>query len=210
MSRYAQAAAIVPEPCRVFGTMLRPFCLGHHLLFKRLELPFAGAPLAECSSEEVMIGIFICGQTYEDVLQLFHTGEFNLEFERWKKLLMGRRGLLGRKNRMTAAQLEDGEDLFTAYLQDGYQRAPVWKHEAKDGIALSMPWELALKNRLVMAGYPEAAVLNGYMPGRWYDYYAVCELSAAANCSDAKHWRKMFFTKEDFEQMNPEAKEGAC
>ena len=202
MSRYAQAAAIVPEPCRVFGTMLRPFCLGHHLLMKRLGLPFAGSALADAGEEDIMLGVAICGgASYEETLEQFHSGEWPNVFQNWKDEL---RGNWWNRRKLPKTFIADGETLFRAYLQDGYQKTPVWNHDVKDGVTISAPWELFLKNRLVMAGYSQTEVLNGYLPACWYDYYSICELKWASECRDPKTWRKIFFTQEDFEAMNPE------
>lgn len=203
MARYAQAAAIVPEPCRVFGTRLRPFCLGHHLLFKRLGLPFAGNADVDAGRGDILAAIAICGEdSYENTLELFHSGEWPEYVRRWTRKV--ERGLFWKNDIARQLFFEDGEVLFRAYLQDGYQRPPVWRYESKGTIALTAPWELTLKNRLVMAGYSESEVLNGYLPGRWYDYYSVFELKAAASITDEKQWRRIFFTKEDAMEMNPE------
>ena len=185
----------------MFGTKLRPFCLGHHLLFRRLSLPFSGSPLADAGTEDIMLGVAVCsGESYETTLEQFHSGEWLKEFERWKRQLEGRWPI---RRKLTSDFVADAEILFRAYLQDGYSQPPLWEHKSSaTEISLSAPWELVLKNRLVMAGYSESEVLNGYLPGRWYDYFAVCELNAAANCNDPKNWRKIFYTKSDYDSLN--------
>jgi len=186
----------------VFGTMLRPFCLGHHLLFKRLGLPFAGNADADAGDDDYMLGVAICaGNSYEETLEQFHTGQWEHVFAAWTRQL---RGPWYRRRKVSRAFLDDAQDLFRAYLQDGYKHPSVWRLDTKGGITLSAPWELVLKNRLVMAGYLETDVLNGYMPGRWYDYYSASELLAAGLCTDPKNWRKIFYTREDWKAMHPE------
>ena len=64
MSKVATALATVPQPCRILGTVLRPFCLGHHLIFKRLNLPFAGNHEADAGEEDILIGIAVCAGRY--------------------------------------------------------------------------------------------------------------------------------------------------
>src|ERR1700728_1431852 len=148
-SRYAQAAATLPEPCRVFGTMLRPFCLGHHLLFRRLGLPFAGSPLADAGSEDILVGIAICaGDNYETTLEQFHTGHWPRAVGDWKRQL---RGPWWNRRKYSKEFLADAETTFRAYLMDGYQKPPVWNYQ-KDGLSLSAPWELVLKSRLLLTG----------------------------------------------------------
>jgi len=194
----------VPEPCKVLGTALKPFCLGHHLLFKRLGLLFCGHALADVSEEDILVGIAICaGESYEKTLEQFLTGEWTAVFEKWlKDMRSAFAARLLRRRKFNKNLIKDAEILFRAYLQDGYQPTPVWKHDIKGGISLSAPWELVLKNRLVMAGYAETEVLNGYLPARWYDYYTVSELQWASKCKDEKKWRKIFYTQEDAKAIN--------
>jgi hypothetical protein len=188
MSRFASSAATVPEPCKVLGTTLRPFCLGHHLLFKRLNLPFCGNALTNATEDQMLIGIAICGQRYEEGLEQLHSGDWKKTFSTW----------LARVRRVTDAEkLKEGFALFRAYLQDGYAPIPVWKHMTAKGVQLSGPWEVTLKNALVMGGYSESEVLNGYLPGRWYDYYSQSELINARNCHDPAKWKKVFYTEQD-------------
>lgn len=203
MSTFAQAAATVPEPIRVFGTPLRPFCLGHHLLFKRMGLPFAGSPMAEASEEQLHIGIALCGQSYEATLEQFLNGEWPHVFSRWQRdLAIPWWKYRPHSRKQFKALLEKGYLWFRAYLQDGYQKAPVLEDmEVKGGMTLSAPWELILKNTLIRSGYSESEIMSGYLPGRWYDYYTVHELEAAQKCTDAAKWKPVFFTKEDADKI---------
>jgi hypothetical protein len=193
--RFAQASATVPEPCHVLGTSLRPFCLGHHLLFKRLKLPFCGNPLASACDEDVLIGIAICAQRYEDNLEQLISGEWSKNIIRWKTKIA--------KQLSHQRQLNEGFLLFRAYLQDGYEHVPIWKYTSAKGVALSAPWEVLLKNSLVMNGYSKTEVLNGYLPELWYDYYTVMELRSATQCQDSAKWRKIFYTEDDYRKHNP-------
>jgi hypothetical protein len=188
MSRFATSAATVPEPCAVLGTSLRPFCLGHHLIFKRLGLPFCGNSLTDASDDDLLIGIAICGQSYEDGLNQILSGEWNSIFSAWSKRV---------RKRISPAGIKEGFQLFRAYLQDGYAKTPVWQYVTSKGVVLSGPWEVTIKNALVMGGYSESEVLNGYLPGRWYDYYSQAELNAAQHCNDPAKWRSVFYTEAD-------------
>jgi hypothetical protein len=196
MPRVATAAATVPEPCQIAGTPLRPFCLGHHLLFKRMEFPFAGNATAAATLEDIILGIAICAASYEDTLEAFLCGDWENIVRRWQKRVAGP---IWKRRRI---DWEDSTALFRAYLADGYQRPPVFQHIPKGGtVTISAPWEELLKCRLVSAGFPETEVLNGYLPCRWYDYFTVMELEQAKTCSDSKNWKKVFFTEADAEEI---------
>lgn len=182
----------------MFGTALRPFCLGHHLLFKRLDLPFddKGNPTPECKREDIMIAVAICASpSYEATLELFLSGEWNGFVSDWMRRV---KGPWYRRRRVNWF---DTELLFRAYLNDGYQEAPIWEHEGGASISMSAPWEEMVKCKLVMAGFSESEVLNGYLPCRWYDYFTVTEIAQADKCKHPKHWKKIFFTKKDQEAL---------
>lgn len=190
---HATAIHCVPEPCQVLGTPLKPFCLGHHLLFKRLGLAFASSAVADATPDQILEGIAICAsRSYETTLAAMLTGEWNGIFSRWRSNLNG--PWFHRRK----ADLEDAEFLFRAYLSDGYAHPPIRRYVA-DGYSLTItaPWEIVLKCELVRAGFSESEVLNGYLRARWYDYYTVRELHAAEVCKEAKRWKKIFWTAED-------------
>ncbi len=190
---YANASDCVPEPCEPAGTPLKPFCLGHHLLFVRLGLPFADSPLADASEDQILEGISLCaGASYESTLAAILSGEWEGVFLRWLHRL--KKGW-----RKSGLDWNETEALFRAYLADGYHEAPTMRHESSGGIKFTAPWEQLLKCRLVMAGFDESAVINGYLPGRWYDYFTVCELRGVENCKtqdDARALKPVFMTRE--------------
>ena len=168
--------------------------------------PFDLDSLADITPEQVQIGIAICAQTYEETLEQFLTGQWPQVFARWQRQL---RGGWFRRRRITKAALIEGQELFRAYLEDGYQKVPLWKYQTKKGIHLSAPWEMVLKNRLIMAGQSETEVLNGYLPAKWYDYYTVLEIDAAQRCTDDKKWRRVFYTHEDHMRLMRKDDHGA-
>lgn len=195
MGRVADITHTVPEPCVVAGVWLKPFCLGHHLLFKRLGFPFANEPLAPASIDEHVIpAVAICaGPSYEWTLSAMMDGTWPGEVKRWLKRIKRFRS--------------ESEAHFRAYLTDGYTTPPIWKHKATGPlISFGAPWEFMLKCRLVEGGFDESAVLNGYLLGRWYDYYTLQEFRQFESvqrlaAAGAKHpesvWRHVFYTPED-------------
>lgn len=204
MSRVATSADTVPEPCRIAGTWLRPFCLGHHLLFKRLALPYADAPNAVGEQDELILAIAVCaGTSCEWTLNRLLDGVWEWEVAQWTKRM---RGPWYRRREMN---WNEAASLFAAYLKDGYAQPPLWTHPTKgNSISLSTPWEVLLKTRLVQAGYEETDVLNGYLPGRWYDYFAVAEMRQLENHMRQSErglkpiWRRVFYTPKDKEQLS--------
>ena len=192
MNRFANSMETVPVPCRVFGTALRPFSLGHHLLFARLGLPYADNPLASAGADKFMQAIFICAHTYESNLEGQLDGTWGETCEAWMFRV-----------RDTQPDYSAAGHVFQAHLQDGYRIAPVWRHANKSKISLSAPWEELLKCRLVMAGFTLTEVLNGYLPALWYDYFTVMELDMLKHCTDPKDWKKIFYTLEDAVNDSP-------
>lgn len=200
MGRFATITDTVPEPCRVAGTRLKSFCLGHHLLFSRLGLPFAIDPLAEASRENIASGIAICaGESYESTLGQMLSGDWVKAFDEW----------VSHTARLKVDWTE-AEETFRAYLTDGYRKPPTYTHGGPGGISFSAPWELILKIRLMLSGFRESDVLNGYLPGRWYDYFAIQEqrqldqihrIAAAGAKNPESYWKKVFVTRGDDERL---------
>lgn len=180
----------VPEPCQVAGTRLLPFCLGFHLLFKRLGLPFAGSPAADAMPGQILVGILLCAQPYPVTVDELHEGTWGKTQTDWLAKVMKRR-----------TNIEDSERRFREYLIDGYRMPALYRTAQADGISMSAPWENLLKIRLTMAGLTELEALTGYLPGRWVDYFTALEIGAADRCDDPKRWRKLFVTRDDAERI---------
>lgn len=214
MARVANISDTVPEPCRVAGTWLKPFCLGHHLLFTRLGFPFADKPMAAASiPDHILPAILICaGHSYEWTLAGMLDGQWVDLVANWTRAAGG--GFLRRR----AVNWAESEENFRAYLADGYARPPLYRHISRgDGnsIDLTAPWEEVLKCRLVGGGFTETEVLNGYLPGRWYDYHTLAEfrqletlerMGIAGMKNPAKSWRPAFYTTETHAKIHPKEK----
>ena len=176
----------VPQPCQIFGTVLRPFSLGHHLLFVRLGLPFADNPDADCTVEQFLNAVAVCADDYEGTMESFLRNDWKENAGRWI-------AAVNRKKPDMKAALA----IFRKHLEDGYRMAPVWRHVGKNQIHFTAPWEQQLKCRLVMAGFSLSEVLNGYMPSLWYDYFTVLELRLAETCESPADWKSIFYTMSD-------------
>jgi len=189
VSRYATALDLVPEPKTVLGTLLRPFSLGHHLLLEKLGSPYAAQPYADADADDLALAVFVCAAPYSETLRAIFRAEWTGEFKRWAKSI--RRWRRPRFDHATEAAK------FAEYLTDGYARPPVWRHETKNAVQLSAPWECLLKVRLVQGGFSEIEALEKYLPAAWYDYYTLSEIRMAENCTDPTRWQKLFFNQED-------------
>ncbi len=186
MNRFANMLETVPVPCRIFGTVLRPFSLGHHLLFTRMGLPYANNPQAAAYADKFMQAVFICAHSYEDNLEGQLDGTWAVMCEAWMQRVKD-----------TNPDYAAAGVLFQAHLVEGYRMAPVWQHAKTSAISLSSPWEELIRVRLVNSGFTLSEVMNGYLPALWYDYFTVMELEMLAHCTDANSWKKIFYTIED-------------
>src|SRR5512146_420555 len=114
MLPYADAADTLPEPCSIAGTVMRPFCLGHHLLLKRLGLTFVDNPTADGTTEATITAIAICGDTYANTLQAVLNGEWADTIAEWQK---DWRGPAWKRRRLLWPSIKRE---FRDYLKAGY------------------------------------------------------------------------------------------
>lgn len=191
MSRYATPRELTPEAHCVLGTMLRPFSLGHHLLFARIGSPFEGKPDADASPEDLALAVFICAAPHSQTQESIIRGEWEAEHRRWTQQLKPR---FWQRTRFIH---EREAANFAAYLTDGYRRAPIWRHGGS-GITPSAPWECLLQSRLMAGGWSQREVLEGYLPALWYHYQTLREIQQLDNYDPKTcHWRKVFWTEKD-------------
>lgn len=190
MSRTATPRDLIPETHSVLGTLLRPFSLGHHLLFDRIGLPFAGDPTAEASPEDLALAVFLCAAPYRATSESMLRGEWEDEFRTWTGKLRPR--FYQRTRFIHEAESES----FSRYLVDGYRKPPVWRH-GTSGITFSSPWECLISCRLVCGGFQMPEVMELYLPAAWYFYHTLSEIGMADNLTDVAKWRPTFYTAED-------------
>lgn len=176
----------------MLGTVLRPFCLGHHILLKRLGLPFAGNALADAGWEDILAGIAVCAMKHDRALETFLGGSWSDIFRRWLKDV---RGPWWHRRNFDAAM---EESLFRAYLAKGYELPPVMRYPGGT-IEATAPWEELLKCRLVAHGFSESEVMGKYLPAAWYDYHTLAELhqEELAERIPKFKWRKIFYSQAD-------------
>lgn len=61
----AYLKAAHPEPFTILGKKLRPFCLGHEILFQRFGNRFSIESKEAPQMEDCLTGVFICSQPYQ-------------------------------------------------------------------------------------------------------------------------------------------------
>lgn len=193
MSRTATPRDLVPEAHCVFGTMLRPFSLGHHILLNRIGSPFCGDSEGEvfATADLLAIAVFVCSTPYSQTEEAIIRGEWQSEFARWMKALKPR------WYQRTRFVHETESEKFSNYLKDGYRRAPVMRHMGGNGIEFSAPWECLMLARLMAGGFSESGALEKYLPAAWYHYHTLGEIDKAAKITDIAKWRKTFWTESD-------------
>jgi hypothetical protein len=211
MSRSATSLDLIPEPCRVLGTSLKPFSLGHHLLLSKAESMFADfrynlnndeqkeAAMAfafKATEYDLALAVFICAAPYSETYAEIMDDKWVKSFKSWIKKLKPR---WYQKNRF---DYKTEIAKFTEYIATGYMRPPVWSYDAAGGVQISSTWEELLKCRLVGNGFSESEILEKYLPAAWYDYFTVLEIKQAQECADANKWRKVFYTSEDAEKLS--------
>lgn len=60
----AYLKAAHPEPFRILGRDLRPFCIGHELLLQRFENKFSLESTEQPNEQDLLIAVYICSQPY--------------------------------------------------------------------------------------------------------------------------------------------------
>lgn len=195
MSRTATPRDLIPEAHHVLGTMLRPFSLGHHLLFARIGSPFEGDPAADATQDNLAVAVFVCAAPYSVTLDAMLRGDWAGEYSRWLRKLKPR---FWRASRFTH---ETEIEKFQQYLAQGYQRAPVWRHKTAAGIEFTAPWECLMISRLMRGGFSYTEAVEHYLPAAWYHYHTQAEIEQADNLTDIVKWRKTFFTEQDADRM---------
>lgn len=66
----AYLEAALPKPFTVLGKHLKPFCLGHEILFQRFGNKFSIESKEEPTVEDLLTGVHICAQPYSKDVSL--------------------------------------------------------------------------------------------------------------------------------------------
>jgi hypothetical protein len=162
-------SAAVPEPFQILGTELRPYALGHHLILERFENGFLSG---NGSVDDLIFGVIVCSQTYDEALTFMRAPDRDEQAAAWAEKVKAQLASEGQ-----GLDIVDKAELFQVYLDDG-RRIPVYSYEDGKGSSVGAPWWQILKVTLLAElGLSESAVLNRPLRLSWLDYLSWREIN---------------------------------
>lgn len=79
LNNYVRAS--IPDPYRILGVRLRPFCLGAYFLMQRFDVAFASDDVDRIGGiPDLLLSLAICSRTYEEFLEFV---EDEKGFKKW-------------------------------------------------------------------------------------------------------------------------------
>lgn len=126
--------AAVPEPFRVLGRNLRQYTIGHQLLLERFDSGYAVGSKNPPSWDDFAFSVWICSQTYQQVLAALSSRLLLLRVRAWS----ARCGLF---------DVQEAQSFFQRYLESN-RSEPVYfvEESAKSGDEIGIPWGVYLKH----------------------------------------------------------------
>lgn len=149
-----------PEPYQILGLKLKPFCLGHCEHMERHGVVFASGETADATLPDLLLGVFICSQSYEQFSRFIERPKWADEIKRWG-------AKCGEFD--AAAKLK----LFSDYMRNGSQQ-PVVIFE-QDGKTSGAHWIQCVKISLMQAGYSETRAMNMPLSQALADFFKIAE-----------------------------------
>lgn len=138
--------AALPEPFRICGVKLRPFSLGHAILFKRFQIPFLDDE-GEPTFNDFVTAIILCACRYEEAIEVFQDIKFDRTLRKWMKKLRG-------------IDVNAKVKLFYDYLSEHVDCVPLYSR-SENGSPMDAPFEQVVKLTLMSkCGRTETEVLN--------------------------------------------------
>jgi len=154
------AAASIPEPYRILGLRLRPFSLGHYLLFERFHCAFLCADPALATRQDLLLGVLICSMRHDEFLAFLEQKNFTQEITRWGK-------------RIGLFDFPAKAALFRAYLDAGRSEPNYIPMQPGDEHG---DWAQNLKMTLITRlGYTEPQALDMPLCQALADYFRLAE-----------------------------------
>lgn len=77
--------AALPQPYRVLGIKLKPFCLGHYLLLRRHGCAFVADEQARATREDLIFAVLVCSQSFDEFQSWINDGKVSA-WEQCKEL----------------------------------------------------------------------------------------------------------------------------
>jgi len=126
--------AALPEPFTICKVTLRPFSLGHAILFKRCGLPFLDNS-DEPTKSDFINALILCACRYEEAVEVFQDPNFYKTLKRWIK-------------RVGTINLEEKVNLFYDYLKYHLDNVPLFARP-EHGAPVEAPFEQVIKVTLM-------------------------------------------------------------
>ncbi len=149
--KYAKACN--PDPRKVIGVSLRPFCIGHAILLQSVDSPFVSASGKFTTIPDLLLAVWICSQSFDRA-----SGQMNTALGwRWKFKSFVAGLVLALNWKVFSERVAQ----FESYLAAQNENAPhVW-NDSKMTRASTAPGLLLLKRDLVArCGFTESEALN--------------------------------------------------
>lgn len=152
MREFLQAQ--VPEPVQVLGVRLRPLSLGHIILLHRFECAFltGGTP----GFDDLVLGILICSQTFDDFVELADSSEFTATIKRLRRKWFS--GLFGFFWRVP--DVATRTRIFVDYLKDGMTGPEYWSDPKHISTSNAPGWASVKVSLIRRFGMTESEALN--------------------------------------------------
>lgn len=124
--------AATPEPFRVMGRKMQPFCIGHQILLERFESPYAVGSSNDKTWDEFLFAVWVCSHTYQDFVKSLSSVFTGLRVKLWSF-------------RCGKFDVGEAQTYFDRYLS-GHTAEPVYFFEENHGCReIGMPWGQYLK-----------------------------------------------------------------
>jgi hypothetical protein len=187
--------AAIPEAVQVFGILLRPFSLGHHLILSRFESPIVCG--GEAGIDDVLFAVWVCGHTYEPALESLATGRVWSELKRWKRI-MRRRQWYGLRP-MKLPQFIKSSQLFNEYVAAARKTPNLFSGEggAEIGSPTMQVMRVTLQRELHLS---DTEILNRPLSQCWWDLATLVELNRKGKVIDRDQFEDMKRKADEFHE----------
>jgi len=154
------AVAALPDPYRILGLRLKPFCLGHYLLLQRFNCAFVASEPQPITREDVLLGVLICSMWNNEFLEFISGKGFWSEVRKWGK-------------RVGIFDLTAKAGLFQRYLDESLHEPEYIEINSGEGTGeWSQNVKMTLMTRL---HYDEQSALNMPLSKALAEYYKLAE-----------------------------------
>jgi hypothetical protein len=187
--------AAIPEAVQVFGILLRPFSLGHHLILSRFESPIVCG--GEAGIDDVLFAVWVCGHTYEDAIERLATGYVAHEIKRWRRI-MRRRQWYGLRP-LAFSQFIEKTKLLREHVESACKIPNLFSSEGGKGVGspTMQVLRVTLQRELHLS---DTEILNRPLSQCWWDLATLAELRGKGKVIDRDEFRDMQRKADEFHE----------